>query len=276
MRNWKRLFYYLMINVFVSACTVLTVLTLWDQYHPQNSLLDQFPMINQATQPIAPSTSPALETLDPATTSLPTETAVLTPSELLLPESPTQEIEYTIQEGDTLGDIAVKFEISVVEIMSRNDITDPDRLEIGTVIIIPIPGAVEPTETAVPTQNDTPPPATNTPLSPTPTQPSGETRVIIESVVGVGDLATERVLLLRTGPGELSLAGWKLQSEDDKIFVFPQLVLYQAGAVNLYTKTGAPTVVALYWGLDQPVWHSGDTVTLIDNLGLVHATYNIP
>ena len=28
MRNWKRLFYYLIINVFVSACTVVTVLTM--------------------------------------------------------------------------------------------------------------------------------------------------------------------------------------------------------------------------------------------------------
>lgn len=276
MRNWKRLFYYLMINVFVSACTVLTVLTLWDQYHPQNSLLDQFPIINQVAQPIAPQTSSALETPNSEPTAIPTETAVLTPSELLLPESPTQEIEYTIQEGDTLGDIAVKFKIGVAEIMERNNITDPDRLEIGQVIIIPIPGAAEPTATAVPTQDYAPPPATNTPLSPTPTQISGESRVIIDSVVGVGDLATERVLLLRTGPGELSLAGWKLQSENGKTFVFPQLVLYQAGAVNLYTKAGVPTVVALYWGLDQPVWHSGDTVTLVDNQGLVHATYNIP
>ena len=31
MDKWKRLIYYLMINVLVSACTVLVVLTIWDR-----------------------------------------------------------------------------------------------------------------------------------------------------------------------------------------------------------------------------------------------------
>jgi hypothetical protein len=33
MTRWKRLFYYLLINVFVSACTVWTVLSIWQMTH---------------------------------------------------------------------------------------------------------------------------------------------------------------------------------------------------------------------------------------------------
>jgi len=44
--------------------------------------------------------------------------------------------------------------------------------------------------------------------------------VIIESVIGAGDLASERVMLKRSGPGELSLAGWSLVEENGKAFTF--------------------------------------------------------
>lgn len=35
MNRWKRLAYYLVINVFVSACTVWTVLSIWERTHPE-------------------------------------------------------------------------------------------------------------------------------------------------------------------------------------------------------------------------------------------------
>ena len=34
MKQWKRLVYYLLINVLVSACTTVTVLYFWDRTHP--------------------------------------------------------------------------------------------------------------------------------------------------------------------------------------------------------------------------------------------------
>ncbi len=33
MKGWKRLLYYLMINVLVSACTILTILVAWERTH---------------------------------------------------------------------------------------------------------------------------------------------------------------------------------------------------------------------------------------------------
>jgi hypothetical protein len=46
--------------------------------------------------------------------------------------------------------------------------------------------------------------------------------------------------------------------------------------VNVFTKEGSNTVSELYWGLDQPVWKSGEIATLRDPAGEVRATYLIP
>ena len=72
--------------------------------------------------------------------------------------------------------------------------------------------------------------------------------MVIEKVIGVGVLATERVELLRTGDGELSLAGWRLEDGKGNVYTFPMLTLYKGGAINLNTRTGQDTVVDLFWG----------------------------
>ena len=100
--------------------------------------------------------------------------------------------------------------------------------------------------------------------------------MIINSVIGAGDLASEQVFLSRVGDGDLSLAGWKLQDDDGNEYTFPQLELYQGGAVLVWTKTGANTAVDLYWGLASPVWQSGEKVTLRDASGAVRTTINVP
>jgi hypothetical protein len=139
----------------------------------------------------------------------------------------------------------------------------------------------QPTDTPEPEEaTDTPPAGadTSTPGLPdiTNTPVSGQAAVVIDSVVGVGDLDSERLLFRRTGPGELSLAGWKVEAQGGQVFTFPQLTLFEGGAVNLFTKAGQPTVVDLYWGLTSPVWKSGDKVILQDAQGAVHATFVIP
>jgi LysM repeat protein len=187
------------------------------------------------------------------------------------------EQEYRVQAGDTLGAIAVRFGITVDEIMRANDLTDPDRLVVGVVLVIPAEIEVLPTETDEPST----PTATQTASlleTPTETPPpaSGIARVLIDSVVGAGDLESERVMLKRSGPGELSLAGWQLVEEDGDTFTFPQLILFEGGAVNIYSRAGQATVVALYWGLMEPVWDSGEEVILLDNQGNEQASYRVP
>jgi competence protein ComEC len=105
---------------------------------------------------------------------------------------------------------------------------------------------------------------------------TGNPEVEIESVVGAGDLGSERVMLRRTGSGDLSLAGWQILEEGGTVYIFPQLNLYEGGAVTLYTQAGQSTVVELFWGLDKPLWESGETVILLDNTGQVRATYRVP
>lgn len=58
---------------------------------------------------------------------------------------------YTVQADDTLFDIALRFEVSVEELMEANDITDPASLSIGQTLVIPgqEPGLV-PEGTATP------------------------------------------------------------------------------------------------------------------------------
>ena len=44
---------------------------------------------------------------------------------------------YTVQQGDTLGDIAVKFNASPIEIIEANNLENPDALIVGSVLLIP-------------------------------------------------------------------------------------------------------------------------------------------
>jgi hypothetical protein len=100
--------------------------------------------------------------------------------------------------------------------------------------------------------------------------------VVITNVFGSGDLATERVRLERRGEGDLALANWQLRDGDGNLYTFPQLTLYPGGAVDLYSSVGVDGVAALYWGLEQPVWETGEVVTLVDGQGNIQATYTVP
>ncbi|HZD56169.1 MAG TPA: LysM peptidoglycan-binding domain-containing protein [Anaerolineales bacterium] len=272
-RNWKRLFYYLSINVLVSACTVLAVLTIWDRARPPETSNPE--TVAQSSE----SSTPGVEALASSDNSGNAENPASAPTALA--EEPTNPppavpprtgTKYTVQAGDTLGKIATRFDLSVEELIQANELDDPNRLDVGQVLIIPGVPEEAPTQPAAPAE------ATEAPPSSTgnPPEAAGNPEVTIDSVIGAGDLNSERVLLKRTGSGELSLAGWQLLEEDGEVFTFPELTLYEDGAVNLYTRSGQPTVVDLYWGLDTPVWRPGETVVLLDGNGDVRATYRVP
>jgi hypothetical protein len=106
--------------------------------------------------------------------------------------------------------------------------------------------------------------------------PKEEIPVEIVSVVGAGTLAAEQVVVKYQGEDQLNLANWKLQDEDRQVFVFPQLVLYPNGAVQVHTSTGANTVIDLYWNAASPVWESGEQAQLIDPEGNLRAQYKVP
>jgi LysM repeat protein len=278
MRHWKRLFYYLVINVMVSACTMVTVLFIWQNYQ------SEIPFLNDVN-PLAMITPLSPRSLFPNYDSQPETSeptlAVVLATETQVLEEPVEtqmaELTYAVEAGDTLGAIAVKFNITVAEILDANEIPNPDALEVGQVLIIRRPLVAAATHTALP-PDEVEPEVESTAAAPTntPEPMTGESRVLIDSIIGVGDLASERVFLKRVGPGEISLTGWSLVAENGDTFTFPQLTLFENGAVFIHTRQGQTTAVALYWELDHTVWSSGDTVVLIDDQGDVHTSYQIP
>ena len=62
--------------------------------------------------------------------------------------------EYTVQAGDTLGQIAKRVGVSVEEIAQFNGITDPNTIIVGQVLKIPKPGEVVLTSAPGPTNAD--------------------------------------------------------------------------------------------------------------------------
>ena len=278
MKRWKRLFYYLTINVLVSACTMVTILYVWQNYHAEIPFLNTINPLAIITplspRALFPDYESQIDTPEPTIVAL---VATGIPTQVEPADTQMAEMSYTVETGDTLGAIAVKFNVTVAEILAANEIPNPDALEVGQVLIILRPLVAVATHTALPAEEIEEPvePTSSTPTS-TPVPLTGESQVLIDSVIGVGDLASERVFLKRVGPGEISLTGWSLESENGETFTFPQLTLFENGAVFVHTRSGQTTAVALYWNLDQAVWSSGDTVVLIDDQGNVHSSYQIP
>jgi len=229
MKQWQRLIFYLVLNILVSACTVVGILFLWDQVYgplPKGLLTAAFERIGAAT---ATPQAPAAE--NPAVPQP-------TPTEAYLV--------HQVVSGETFESIAKQYNMSVEELLAVNGFNQPQVLGDGEVLRIPA-------------------------------KPKGS--VFIDRVVAAGDLEKEMVVLKHRGDGELSLVGWRLQDNQGHEFVFPefpQLTLFGGGAVNVYTKAGANSVVELFWGLDKAIWRSGSTVTLIDSQGMTRATYKIP
>jgi LasA protease len=84
-------------------------------------------------------------------TSIPQVTLTLAPvgmqptpnAPLALPALRTSEDQYTIQQGDSLARIALLNQVSVKQILERNDLKDPDLIKPGEVLIIPPASANE-------------------------------------------------------------------------------------------------------------------------------------
>jgi LysM repeat protein len=96
-------------------------------------------------------------TIPPPSAELPTETAL--PSTLI----PGSKIEYIVRQGDSLQTIASKFNSTAEAIAQENDITDPNAIQAGTKLIVPVNIA-----TPTPTWTISPTPAPGT-ASPSPT-----------------------------------------------------------------------------------------------------------
>ncbi len=247
MQPWKRVLLFLLINIVVSAATTLTVLLIWDVTRPSGLPSGADFSSSGVVAPSPPDQgTPAAISVTPA---------------ILMDE-------YIVREGDTLGQIADKYKVSVETLLKANGLKDPNAISVGMAIYIPITPEAPPSGAK----------GTATPLAATPTLAPGAQppSAVINSVIGIGDLTAERVFITRVGTGVLLLKDWRLTDEDGNVFVFPELALYEDGAINVWTTTGTVTPVDLYWGLATPLWRSGETATLSNERGEVVSTYTIP
>jgi LysM repeat protein len=275
MLRWMRLFYYLSINVIVSAVTTLVVLVIWGQTHTSKPCVIGPEALKAAGQVVptlawtpANGETPAPETAVASSLATPTP---IPPTPILL----SGIITHTVKTGETLGIIAGMYGVTVEDIMALNHLDDPNLVEIGQKLRIQIPPTETPTPTQTPTITPTPTPPTPT-KTPTPITPTQAPQVVIRAVVGAADLSTERVDLTVEGGGVIVLTGWQLKDEQGHIFTFPIYTLHPGGQVSVYTGAGVPTVGALYWSLSEAVWTSGEMVTLVDAQGTVRSTSLVP
>lgn len=280
MRQVKRLFYIILLNVIISATTVVVILKMWERDHPP-VLADNTPIVIVVT----PTKSVSLPLVG-TDTGVNLITTVWAGDEMTgtLQATPTIEmLTYRIKAGDTLGALAVEFNVGIEDILIANGLTDPDSIYVGQIIYIPTAPLPKPTSTSLPptiVASPTIRPSATATRGPTPTITLTpvwqEPQMVVESVIGVGVLIDEHVTLKRTGDGELSLAGWRLEDGKGNKYTFPDLILYKGGTINVNTRSGEDTVLDLFWGLSHSIWSSGKTVYLYDSQNELRTSYTIP
>lgn len=253
--QWKRLIPFLLINILVSAATTLVVVSLWERAHRS----DGPEMTAVAPLLVIPTAAGAGDQA----------VEVPAPAEDGTPESRLEA--YQVSAGETLGEIALAFDIEVDDLLALNGFTDPDSIGAGTIIFVPVNAPVEPEEGSGMAG------ASGEMVEGKPLPAGTPAKVQIVAVIGAGDLNSERVQVRGLGEGvTLSLTGWRLMDEDGFVYTFPQITLYGGGAVNVHSKAGVDTVVALYWNAGDALWEPGERATIVDQDGFIQAVYTVP
>ena len=181
---------------------------------------------------------------------------------------------YRVRSGDTMGSIAMQYEITIEEIMATNGLDDPNALVVDQLLTIPRLQSAQPT--ARPMATRAPITAVVTSQSPVILATSSMPPVItIRAVNGAGDISAEQVVIMNVG-GAADLAGWSLVHPKGDAYHFPVMRLHQTGQLSVHTRGGQDTVTELFWGRDQAFWQSGQAVKLLDTDGNIHASFELP
>jgi len=208
--------------------------------------------------------------------------------------SPTPVI-HIVQAGDTISGLSQRYDVPAEDIIAANQIENPNFLQLGTELTIPVGGLEEatPTLTPVPTATETPipfdpPPALTstaaaaeviTATAPPPELPaSGELQVEIGEVLGAGEVALERVIVANMGERLADMQGWTLSDAGGNIYTFANFRLWKGGSAIVHTRIGEDgnPPANFYWGKLEALWASGEVATLRDREGQVIDTYTVP
>lgn len=252
----RRMLPFVLVNIIISAVVVLAILYWWDSQRPDETLF----------LPPTPSPTVALILATPPNSNNEGEAS---------PTEPTSEGPpvYIVQAGDTLGKISTEFDVSVEEIMAANGMDNPNFIQVGQSLVIPVGGlSSTATPPPVPTGAFTPAPLPTL----TPAFVAGDVQIEITEVVGIGNLTEESVLITNTGSQPVALQGWTLSDQSGRVYTFKQVTLFGDGAgIRLHTEAGQDSFADLYWGWEQPVWEANEMVSLRDSTGTLRAQFLI-
>lgn len=253
----RRWMFFIVLNIIVSVATTLGVLSLKGE-------LERVVVVT-ATPRVA------------AVSGVPTATSTVQVSDVAPTPTLPQPIEYTVQDGDTLGGIALVFDVALEDLLLANNLNEDDIINSGVVLIIPQGEVLTPTPVTPSPIPPTPTPRTPTPFPTETPTPPGPVQVRIEEVLASGRLGREGVVIVNRGR-TVNLQGWSLGAAGgEEVFVFPRLTLAQGIPVTVYTIAGEDSPQELHWGLDTPLWGESDTIIeLRDAEGDLIATYPVP
>ncbi len=202
---------------------------------------------------------------------------------------------HIVQFGDTLSGLALRYDVPAEEIIAANNIQNPNFLQVGMELIIPVGGLppVTATFTPMPTPTDTPLPveppsadmtataaaeagATATAL-PTPLPATGELKIEIGEILGAGQVDQEQVVITNAGDRLADMQGWTLSDGDGNVYTFPNFRLWKGGSVTVHTRIGqdGSPPANFYWGKLAAIWSPGEVATLKNALGEVVATRTV-
>ncbi len=259
-------------------------------------------VVESATEAAVPSAAAPTALADAATraaTEIPAETAAAnTTQEPAGEPSPTSEpVVHVVKPGDTISGLAFKYDVPEEQIILANRLKNPNLLQMGTELIIPVGGLPDapPTRTAVPSATSSPIPfeppsaeltatvervaaesvATTTPF-PSREPSAGQPQIEIAEIVKPGVIGSEGVFVINIGDERADLLGWTLSDSNRNEYTFPNLRLWQGGSLMVYSREGIDDPPSsFFWGKQKAIWSPGEVATLKDAQGNTVTTFSV-
>ena len=257
---------FLLINILVSTVTVVLV---WSALQRRGAVVADapapVPTVTVATaEQVADAPPVADERVAPVE-----EAVVAEPTPEPEPTTPSGPTVHVVQQGDSMGGIAVQYDVSMDDITAANGIDDPNTIFVGQELIIPTGDGAVDVVAAEPGEEPTP--------TAIPTLQVGVSLFEISSVTGVGDVAAEQVVITNVGPEAVNLEGWSISDDAGDTYTFPDILLFGGGvAVTLHSTTGEDNVLDYYWDREAAAWASGDVLVLRNPDGEIAAELAVP
>lgn len=272
--NRRQLLFLILINALISTVIALAVAFAVDARRPDAEELAAL----YAQPGGSGSVAVALATSTPNPGLVPTFTPVPLATPVPAAAVPntsggTDDQIYVVEAGDSLGGISGQFGVTLDALMAANDLTNPDFVFVGQRLIIPAKNSAQ--------SSGAQSSATTPGVTPAAVPAANLDGVIVGSVSGSGDLATEQILIVNDSDNAFNLQGWTLQisggaGSGAPVYTFGNVPLFPGGSVRLHSAGGVDTSVNLYWGQPAARLTPGAVLALINSQGVTVYTFTVP